>query len=55
MRDDAASGARAVPPDGLPPLRSVIEAQGLAAKKSLGQNFLLDLNITRKIARVASC
>jgi len=51
MRDDAASGARAVPPDGLPPLRSVIEAQGLAAKKSLGQNFLLDLNITRKIAR----
>lgn len=51
IRDDAASGARSVPPDGLPPLRSVIEAQELAAKKSLGQNFLLDLNITRKIAR----
>jgi 16S rRNA (adenine1518-N6/adenine1519-N6)-dimethyltransferase len=40
-------------PDGLPPLRDVIERHGLAAKKSLGQNFLLDLNITRKIARAA--
>ena len=39
--------------DGLPPLRDVIEANGLAAKKSLGQNFLLDLNLTRKIARAA--
>ena len=39
--------------DGLPPLRDVIEAHGLAAKKSLGQNFLLDLNLTRKIARAA--
>lgn len=38
-------------PDGLPPLRDVIEAHGLSAKKALGQNFLLDLNITRKIAR----
>lgn len=38
-------------PDGLPPLREVIETHGLRAKKSLGQNFLLDLNITRKIAR----
>ena len=38
-------------PDGLPPLREVIAAHGLAAKKSLGQNFLLDLNLTRKIAR----
>ena len=37
----------------LPPLREVIEAHNLAAKKSLGQNFLLDLNITRKIARLA--
>ncbi|MFP1631458.1 16S rRNA (adenine(1518)-N(6)/adenine(1519)-N(6))-dimethyltransferase RsmA [Zhengella sp. ZM62] len=39
--------------DGLPPLRAVIAAHGLAAKKSLGQNFLLDLNITAKIARIA--
>jgi 16S rRNA (adenine1518-N6/adenine1519-N6)-dimethyltransferase len=37
--------------DGLPPLRAVIAAHGLAAKKSLGQNFLLDLNLTRRIAR----
>lgn len=40
-------------PDGLPPLRDVIRALGLAAKKSLGQNFLLDLNLTRRIARAA--
>ena len=39
--------------DELPPLREVIAAHGLAAKKSLGQNFLLDLNLTRKIARAA--
>jgi 16S rRNA (adenine1518-N6/adenine1519-N6)-dimethyltransferase len=39
-------------PDGLPPLREVIAAHGLDAKKSLGQNFILDLNVTRKIARV---
>lgn len=39
--------------DGLPPLRDVIEAHGLVAKKSLGQNFLLDLNLTSKIARLA--
>ncbi|GLS32386.1 16S rRNA (adenine1518-N6/adenine1519-N6)-dimethyltransferase [Mesorhizobium albiziae] len=39
--------------DGLPPLREVIEQHGLAAKKSLGQNFLLDLNLTGKIARAA--
>lgn len=38
-------------PDGLPPLREVIAAHGLDAKKSLGQNFILDLNITRRIAR----
>lgn len=37
--------------DPLPPLREVIAFCGLSAKKSLGQNFLLDLNITRKIAR----
>jgi len=34
-------------------LREVIAAHGLAAKKSLGQNFLLDLNLTRRIARAA--
>ena len=39
--------------DGLPPLREVIETHGLAAKKSLGQNFLLDLNLTGRIARSA--
>src|SRR5689334_13619832 len=39
--------------DGLPPLRDVIAVHGLAAKKSLGQNFLLDLNLTRRIAREA--
>jgi 16S rRNA (adenine1518-N6/adenine1519-N6)-dimethyltransferase len=39
--------------DGLPPLRAVIAAYGLTAKKSLGQNFLLDLNLTRRIARAA--
>ncbi len=40
-------------PDKLPPLRDVITAHGLIAKKSLGQNFLLDLNLTRRIARTA--
>ena len=39
--------------DGLPPLREVIASHGLTAKKSLGQNFLLDLNLTAKIARQA--
>ncbi|MER8707817.1 16S rRNA (adenine(1518)-N(6)/adenine(1519)-N(6))-dimethyltransferase RsmA [Mesorhizobium sp. M1088] len=39
--------------DGLPPLREVIERHGLQAKKALGQNFLLDLNLTSKIARTA--
>jgi 16S rRNA (adenine1518-N6/adenine1519-N6)-dimethyltransferase len=39
--------------DGLPPLREVIARHGLDALKSLGQNFLLDLNITQKVARHA--
>jgi len=39
--------------DGLPPLRQVIAAHGLAARKALGQNFLLDLNLTARIARAA--
>ncbi len=40
-------------PDGLPPLREIIDRHGLRAKKALGQNFLLDLNLTRRIARAA--
>lgn len=39
--------------DTLPPLRDVIAAHGLSARKALGQNFLLDLNLTTKIARAA--
>jgi 16S rRNA (adenine1518-N6/adenine1519-N6)-dimethyltransferase len=39
--------------DSLPPLRDVIAAHDLQPKKSLGQNFLLDLNLTAKIARQA--
>jgi len=39
--------------DGLPPLREVIANHGLSARKALGQNFLLDLNLTAKIARAA--
>jgi 16S rRNA (adenine1518-N6/adenine1519-N6)-dimethyltransferase len=39
--------------DGLPPLRDVIRRHGLAARKSLGQNFLLDLNLAARIARAA--
>ncbi|MCI0598024.1 MAG: 16S rRNA (adenine(1518)-N(6)/adenine(1519)-N(6))-dimethyltransferase RsmA [Beijerinckiaceae bacterium] len=40
--------------DGLPPLREVAAAHGLFAKKSLGQNFLFELNLTRRIARAAA-
>ena len=39
--------------DSLPPLREVIRAHDLRAKKSFGQNFLLDLNLTARIARAA--
>ena len=39
--------------DDLPPLREVIRQHGLSARKSLGQNFLLDLNLTARIARAA--
>jgi 16S rRNA (adenine1518-N6/adenine1519-N6)-dimethyltransferase len=46
------------PPDGgiagLPPLRETIAAHGLDARKRLGQHFLLDLNLTRRIARAAA-
>ncbi len=38
----------------LPPLRESLDAHGLFAKKAFGQHFLLDLNITRKIARLAA-
>ena len=41
------------PFDELPPLRDVIRRQGLSARKSLGQNFLLDLNLAARIARAA--
>ena len=37
----------------LPSLREALETHGLWAKKAFGQHFLLDLNITRKIARLA--
>ena len=40
-------------PDGLPPLREVIATHDLRARRSLGQNFLLDLNLTARIARAA--
>lgn len=39
--------------DDLPPLRETLADHGLLAKKSFGQHFLLDLNVTRKIARLA--
>lgn len=40
-------------PDGLPPLGEVVRALELSARKSLGQHFILDLNLTRRIARAA--
>src|SRR5262249_34974059 len=43
----------AASPDGLPPLGEVIRSLGHTARKSLGQNFILDLNLTRRIARAA--
>jgi 16S rRNA (adenine1518-N6/adenine1519-N6)-dimethyltransferase len=39
--------------DGLPPLAEIVRKYGLAARKSLGQHFLFDLNLTRRIARAA--
>src|SRR4029453_5409834 len=41
-------------PVALPPLREVIARHGIAARRSLGQNFILDLNVTRRIARAAA-
>ncbi len=43
-----------MPIDNLPPLREVIAAHGLRARKELGQNFLLDLNLTSRVARTAA-
>jgi 16S rRNA (adenine1518-N6/adenine1519-N6)-dimethyltransferase len=42
------------PPPELPPLREIIRRFELGARKSLGQNFLLDINLTRRIARTAA-
>ena len=39
--------------DALPPLRVLVESMDMRARKSLGQNFLFDLNLTQKIARSA--
>lgn len=39
--------------DELPPLREILASHGLSARKNLGQHFLLDLNLTKKIARLA--
>ncbi len=49
--DDTQQERPGASPDGLDPLRDVIRRHGLDAKKSLGQNFILDLNLTRRIAR----
>jgi len=49
--DQAGEARSGASPDGLDPLRDVIRRHDLAAKKSLGQNFILDLNLTRRIAR----
>ena len=51
MSDTPGHGAS---PDGLPPLREVIRAGQLTADKRLGQNFILDFNVTRRIARTAA-
>src|SRR5690606_22594496 len=51
---DAQGGAaRPATTEALPPLREVIARHGLGARKALGQHFLLDLNLTRRIARAA--
>ncbi len=39
--------------DGLPPLREVVQAHDLLPRRSLGHNFLFDLNLTGRIARAA--
>ena len=54
MRKSCPRPISASPLDDLPPLREVAAAHGLLAKKSLGQNFLFDLNLTRRIARAGA-
>jgi 16S rRNA (adenine1518-N6/adenine1519-N6)-dimethyltransferase len=51
--DDDSAAAVAAGLAGLPPLRETIAAHDLDARKRLGQHFLLDLNLTRRIARAA--
>ncbi len=53
MEDGGTHGLIMAGIDALPPLRDVISKHDLRARKSLGQNFLLDLNLTAKIARQA--
>lgn len=50
---DRGDGNADKPDNPLPPLGEVIRRHGLSARKSLGQNFILDLNLTRRIARSA--
>jgi len=50
---DVRSGAKAMDLSALPPLREVLTAHDLLADKRFGQHFLLDLNVTRKVARIA--
>jgi 16S rRNA (adenine1518-N6/adenine1519-N6)-dimethyltransferase len=50
---DDGGGNAGKPDDPLPPLREVIRRHGLSARKTLSQNFILDLNLTRRIARTA--
>jgi 16S rRNA (adenine1518-N6/adenine1519-N6)-dimethyltransferase len=54
MTGSTTDGPAGASPDGLPPLGSVVRSLGLSARKSLGQHFILDLNLTRRIARAAS-
>ena len=51
--NDLADGDLTASIDALPPLRLLVESMGMRARQSLGQNFLFDLNLTRKIARSA--
>jgi 16S rRNA (adenine1518-N6/adenine1519-N6)-dimethyltransferase len=53
MTEPMTHGPAGASPDGLPPLGSVVRDLGLSARKSLGQHFILDLNLTRRIARAA--
>ena len=53
IMNDPADGDLTASIDALPPLRLLVESMDMRARKSLGQNFLFDLNLTRKIARSA--